>query len=424
MADYKIINDFQMNSTTMLPAFRKSFEKEEFERWKKLMTAYFIFNKITEDKAKVACLHLAGGEEMLELLDNLATPSEEMVNSTFIEDSERTEYNKLLLTLGKYIEKVENPMKCKMEFRQLKQIKGEKIREYELRLRTQARKCGYEKELENEVMTQLLTGTNDTEIMGRAMEKKFKDVAELIAFGEIREAVREAIAQQNESVFAINENGRNEQPHGEIGQSRGRNKKFQNRGKRTSQRVSCYNCDSEEHLAAKCPEPKKCFTCGKLNHIARNCRSTALVQATFKREREEEAKPMSLKKFKSENEEMVNLIGGGKTVEAEIGQVKLTMNIDTGTQSNIIGVNGWKLLAAKDATVFNIEEQPNKKFIPYGAQDSLQAEYSFSADIKVGTVSCRAKFFVVNVEAQNLIGMETAEQLELVSFNVSTKIYS
>ena len=113
---------------------------------------------ITDADRKLAYLTAAGGEEMRELLDLLEPENPPGVGLyvSLIND----DYRAALAKLDCYFSKATNSVQAAYDFGRLRQEPGERIREFEVRVRAAAAKCQFENQ-ETRVREQLVMGTTD-----------------------------------------------------------------------------------------------------------------------------------------------------------------------------------------------------------------------------------------------------------------------
>ncbi|KAJ8913330.1 hypothetical protein NQ315_013301 [Exocentrus adspersus] len=95
-------------------------------------------------------------------------------------------------------------------------------------------------------------------------------------------------------------------------------------------------------------------------------------------------------------------------VPCELGGVKLTMIIDSGSKNNIIDDKTWKMLKGKNIKVVNQIKHSSKKFVSYGSSEPLVTLGSFESEIKVGARKQTATFYVIQNGSKCLLGKDTA----------------
>lgn len=190
--------------------------------------------------------------------------------------------------------------------------------------------------------------------------------------------------------------------------------------------VYCHGCRRPGHTAARCPEappkPITCFACGGVGHIARSC-PYVTVQNQLKRTPSTGmvnphgglVNPYGGKRFKAERawqieEETINFLNGGKSVDCLIGGVKLTMLLDTGCTSNIVDTTGYEILRLQKAAL-EFSEDVDKKFVPFGSTEPLKTMGTFRSSLQVGDKRIDAKFYVVAIKARCLLGLESAQEI-------------
>lgn len=107
------------------------------------------------------------------------------------------------------------------------------------------------------------------------------------------------------------------------------------------------------------------------------------------------------------------------TIECEVGKVNIQMLIDSGSKSNIINDITWNLMKQSNVVVSNQQGYSDKKFMAYGSKEPLKVLGSFNAEIKVGSKSLTAKFYVIRNGSRNLLGKETAIALNVLKIGLN-----
>lgn len=110
-----------MDLSRNIPLFRKDFGAEEFKIWTKLIEDLMVTKNLKRDKTKLAMLRVIGGMELVELLNGL-----------FVTEIE--EYEVVMAALVEHFEQKNNSIQERMEFRKLKQVEGERLRQFSVRL--------------------------------------------------------------------------------------------------------------------------------------------------------------------------------------------------------------------------------------------------------------------------------------------------
>lgn len=134
-------------------------------------------------RQKLGYLVSIGREELLEILENMEGRNAPGVGLgvSILTD----EYTVALEKLEDYFDSHTNTIKATLEFNEMRQKSGERIRDYEIRLRAAARKCGFV-DPDDRIRERLLGGTTDKRLRRSAVRTKLISVTEIIERGRYK----------------------------------------------------------------------------------------------------------------------------------------------------------------------------------------------------------------------------------------------
>ncbi|KAJ8977867.1 hypothetical protein NQ317_004776 [Molorchus minor] len=124
----------------------------------------------------------------------------------------------------------------------------------------------------------------------------------------------------------------------------------------------------------------------------------------------------------SNSKEEVNYIfhlDSDTTLRCEIGGVKMTMIIDSGSKNNIVDDKTWEYLKRERIIVKDQRKSPEKKFMSYANKIPLTTLGSFKAEIKIGDRREMAIFYVIKNGGKCLLGKDTAMTLGVLKIGVN-----
>lgn len=225
---------------------------------------------------------------------------------------------------------------------------------------------------------------------------------------------------------------------------------FENVQKVTTAGRQCPACNYSHGTRQPCPAyGKTCGQCGLMNHFRAACRTPrdrwvneptddqgARTSFQMKRppsrpfDRHSEYGNGS-KRFKNSHEgrrihsiqedtredlpaEAIDMVKGDDPEEfiwAKVGGVKIRMQIDSGSQSNIVDERTWNFMVANKVKTERIEKS-DKRFRAYAAKEDLETVVMFDAKITIPTdddvLEEKARFYVIKDGPQPLLGKSTA----------------
>lgn len=420
--------------------FNRAWPLTKFHVWIQRIRDFLDVNGITDSKKKLANLRLIGGEEATKLLMGQPAPSQDTINSSLIEKLREDEFEIAILTLEAYVKGSSNELLELKKLHELHQSQGERTADFVGRIRDQVRRCGTSaKEEDAEILKVLGMKSSDDNLVRKIIKKTIKTLPEALEEAELNESlVQRKVALQNTPSSSSN-------PFDEINFVRGRDNAA-SRG--TFQERRCFCCGKTGHMKIECPKRyEKCRSCQFTGHLEVMCKRRAQKpfqqpqRLSGKRSRDEDhyARSKRTRTIDSINlldddeddsecvTEAINLMGGGLSVSCKIGGAMVEMALDTGTKSNIIDQKGFELLRLKKAEVHDVDKAPRKRFFAYGAKSPIIPIMKFCARLVVGDKTSMETFYVVPIQAGNLLGSITSEKLALIKVdeNVSrVKVYS
>lgn len=104
-------------------------------------------------------------------------------------------------------------------------------------------------------------------------------------------------------------------------------------------------------------------------------------------------------------------MGGGDAIDCMVGGVRVTMLIDSGCLSNVIDKNCWEMLRLRNAQYEDFQSTVDRTFTAFGSTDPIPTLGSFVAKLVVDETELRAKFYIVDIVAGNLLGLNSAKAL-------------
>nr|XP_049699503.1 uncharacterized protein LOC110376634 [Helicoverpa armigera] len=385
-----------------------------WERWKRGLYIYLEAADVTTSSKKRASLLHWGGQELQEVLFNI--PGGYITSNEAGQDKDVFEV--AIKKLDEYFAPKQNKRYERHLFRQMKQEENEKFEKYLVRLRQQALKCQFT-DVDDNLIDQIIEKCSSEEL-----RKKVLRAGEKITLTEvITEANTLEVVERQLGDFS--QKGKDTVSKIEI---REKDKPFMKNNKK-----ECFRCGSWNHLAydAKCPAKGKiCIKCKKVGHFQAQCRGTGQKRSheeANKTDRSAEAKRKK-SNHKVEDIKQANAIEDkidyvfnvlhNDTLACHVGGTRVEMLIDSGCQHNLITDKTWKEIKENVLKTGKEIKNPGKTFVAYGCEVPLKLLTSFTADIRVGTKSQNATFYVIEKGTRNLLGKITAIALGVLKLGL------
>lgn len=235
-------------------------------------------------------------------------------------------------------------------FRKMKQQQNERIDTFVMKLRTQAERCEFKSNTDDNIKDQITSGCYSDSLRRKILEKDDANLESIIKIARILEAVSE---QQKEFTNDTKTSDNDRNDPNEVCKIEAR-KKFGNRNFNRTSNISsgCARCGLTNHKSSddKCPAMgKTCNKCGKTNHFARKCRTRNFQNTNAKVEKENEPST----KFRRESQPVQNIepnaiktdyedifcdinTANTNTIWCKIGEIETKVVVDSGSKYNIV----------------------------------------------------------------------------------------
>ena len=399
--------DFQAFDTKSDPVSLGTAWKKWLVRFENLVTAL----NVTDAARKKALLLYYAGDDVHDIYTKL-TP----FAATVVSLADET-YDDAKRNLTQYFEPSKNEIFEVYNFRTLNQKEGELIDQYVVRLKDAAVRCGFA-DIDKEIKHQIVFGCAAKKVRRKALSDD-PSLADLIKYARSLEktaAQAEIIeGKKEDTVHRIAKPGRYS--------NRSRNTKKtpqKSESSKAETEVPCYFCGgSYPHPKGRksCPAfGKTCQFCNGRNHFTHCCPQKSVKQVKMDEK--------SSDSDTSEDSYVYAVDGKMNRKDAKIvvklDGKKIPFQIDTGASVNIISENRLKLLKGNDVPL----KKSKSKLYPYGSSNPLPVIGWFTAEIETKSKTNVAKIYVCRGDAQSLLGLQTALDLEVVKIinNVSTNI--
>ena len=390
---------------------------DRWRKWKRAFEYYAEGKGIDNVRKKTSQLLHFAGMEVQDIFEDLQDPGPVPAEGD-------NAYKVAILKLDSYFRVEENIPYERHVFRQLSLQEGETADQFLVRLRKQARHCNFGTSLNDNLRDQLIEKLTDFELKRKLLEQRNITLEEALDKARAWEAAgRQATNMTMNPVVVDSVNAVKTKEE-----------------KRDDKPRKCYNCGREGHLAIDrgCPaKGKKCAKCGRYGHFALCCQGRSDNYANRgkldQRRRGSDRRQSYNANFvgdqdASDSEENCAFAfadNQGETcnatclkepvVEVNINGIKTRVLIDSGSVSNLIGMEEYEELKAQGLNVKL--EDCHKRLYAYGGKElevigQVQVEIS-AGDKKIGS------HLVVTKSGRCLLGHETSKALGLLRIGSS-----
>lgn len=315
-------------------------------------------------------------------------------------------------------------------FRKMMQEKKERIDSYVMRLRIQAKRCGFEANLDENIKDQITSGCFSDSLRRKILERGDDDLNNILKMARIYETV--ADQQKEFSVATKDENKPETAEVCKIGNRTlsGNRTFYGNRDKFSKgfggTGMECARCGYKGHKSGddKCPAiGKSCSKCGKTNHFARKCRTRnaqdvkkETSEPPFKSRRD--TQPIQAIEQTQQYDDFEDVFcdttaSEANTIWCTIGGIELKAVVDSGSRYNIVDRDTWTELKAKNVQTTVRTKEVDIGFVAYGGHP-LKFLGMFEAIIKTANKQMLAKFYVADEFGKLLLGFETAIAMKVL----------
>ncbi|XP_055633814.1 uncharacterized protein LOC129774142 [Toxorhynchites rutilus septentrionalis] len=268
-----------------------------------------------------------------------------------------TAYEEARAKLNEFFLPKENSTYERHLLRQMKQLAGESIDTFTIRLRLQAERCGFGDRMEENIKDQIIQNCQSAVLRRDLLKRGDASLDEILSVAKIFETV----AHQEKSFASVGESKSHANDVCKIEAT-----SYKKRMKFSEQKqMECHRCGFFGHFAKddKCPaNGKLCNKCGGRDHFAKKCRSklprreSKSVDGKLKFGCEGNDNSHAGRKgdeiniIKHVTDEQVEYIfnvtttGGNGEMPCTIGGVTVTAVIDSGSKYNLMSQSYWEQL--------------------------------------------------------------------------------
>lgn len=311
----------------------------------------------------------------------------------------------------------------RQKFRTMTPMPQEKLDTFVVRLKHQATNCDFGNQVENMIVDQIVSTTQDLKLKRRCLEKdlKLKEVLD--------------IARTHESVeLQLNNWDGKQTPKLDLNAVDEKSVAASEVLKVTDYvGRKCSRCDGKHDVRdPSCPaKTRKCNICDKTGHFARCCYRKRKQDAEFKfADRSNQPK---IKRFIREIEDtsaddegtVFNLfhLGSGKRfVIVNIGGHPVKFIVDTGADENVLAENDWKQLKQAGFEAYAIRTGSKKIFNAYGSNTPLSVLGELDAEITFNGKSIDSTLYVISGGKYSLLSGDAAIKLGILQFTYAIEV--
>ncbi|XP_055615161.1 uncharacterized protein LOC129761463 [Toxorhynchites rutilus septentrionalis] len=322
-------------------------------------------------------------------------------------------------------------------FRQMAQKPSERLSDFTLRLRIQAKRCAFLPNVLEEMIIDQITEKGSSGTL-RILKRDVRSLNEIIALGTAMTESKVKSMQMTNKGHAYRE----EVMVQSVKQQRRGHFVYpsctpvMNRGVL----MTCHACGHPGHLKASkwCPARGiKCSRCHQNGHYAKFCSKFNQPQNQEPLQRHKRSfyeagrtdwhnppakriRTVTESNVDCQEDANISYAMGRNVFHFRIGGVIVPMTIDSGADVNIIPVHIWHRLKRVDVQAYDLSRQPDRILKAYASSEPLKIKDMFNAEIEANDNTTKAKFYVVEGGKQCSLGEKTARELQVlkIGFNV------
>lgn len=415
----------------LIPPFNENEEgpvSVRWERWREQFDAYLSWRDIDNHEEKYKTLMMFGGPDVR----RIASKVTEVENGTI-----DNRYRIAVALLDEYFVPRVSKTYERQKFRQMAPTPQEKLDSFVVRLKHQASNCDFGDQVENMIVDQIVSTTQDVKLKRRCLEKD-------LSLNEVQDIARthESVELQlnncdGKQTMKPDINAVDTKPIADEENKILKITKYEGR--------KCTRCDGKHDVQdPECPAKKcKCNHCGHTGHFARCCRLKKRQEAEFNSKNRSfrpkaEFNPKNrsfrpkFKRFireiedthataKDEVFDLFHLGSGKRSVIVNIGGQPVKLMVDTGADENVLAEHDWKQLKQAGFEAYAIRKGSKKIFNAYGSSKPLDVLGEVDAEIEINGKSMNTTFYVIAGGKCSLLSGDAAINLGIIHFTYAVE---
>lgn len=419
---------FDLSETDTVPSRWKKYK----QRFELLCTAIGV----AEENQKLAMFLTYVGDDTYEIFENTKS-------------SDIPTFNEVIEAMDKHFEPQTNKSYETFLFRQIKQLDGENLNQFYIRLKEQASKCGFT-DPDLNIKQQIELSTTNNKLRIYSFQNQGKTLQELLTIGRTYEQTRKQVEVLTKTKLK-EDDGEEENVNFANKRRFGKNN-YSERGMSNNNKKSCFRCGGKFPHKTQCPAlGKTCNSCSKKNHFATVCKTrqkrggnpkplNSLNDTHSPSQLYESLEPLHLdetlftmsfdenkavcdkgtesRSVSDQSDERVfkvNKADFDATVLVE--SIRVNFLVDTGASINILTLRTFNELS-KRLKQKPILQKTKTKVITYGSSSnsSLKVLGTIKFVVETKNKLCCTKFHVIDTTHKNLLSGETALLLNILTF--------
>ncbi|KAM7281316.1 uncharacterized protein ISCGN_006398 [Ixodes scapularis] len=403
----------------------------EWRKWITRFENFLIAFDVKNDARKRSLLLHYAGERVHELCDTLPDQQSGPTSSTTPDAdtpsvTTRNSYQSLKDKLDAYFNPRMNTTFEVFQFRQAKQLEGESVGQFSIRLRLLARNCGFAN-ADEEIKNQIIFATTSSRLRRVALRQDL-NLPSLLNQARLLEDVNRATTAMEGSSTTTTVQAISGQPrYGHAGTSRNAQQPrcFSSHlkyGGSAQQRThvsppQCFHCGApwpHEGGQVNCPAKfASCKACGRKGHYGKVCQSAH--------------KPIFQISHDSDSDESVYAVGtisqvshqNLPEVHLQVNNTPITFLIDTGASVSVIGTSTLNKLGALTKL-----QQAGTRIYAYGSDAPLPIIGKLSVTLKYRDSDTTEDVFVIEGTVKSLLSFAAANRLGLIQITYAIQGHS